>query len=227
MQRRDFMKAMMAATVTARAAMGEQAAPVKPPAPAMPAPGPVPWTRGLSAVQPLPISPLAADSIAGVETQFFSDRQLASLRHLCELMMPAGNATPGAIEAGVPEFLDFLLGVSPKDRQESYTRGLDRLESEARQKFGISFADTKAAQADQLIRPWLRSWMSDHPPSDPHEYFINIANSDIRTATHNSQQWAEAEVARGLHAPDMDVYWYPIDPLLHSEEGHALKRRSN
>lgn len=224
MQRRDFVKAMMAATVTAKAAMGQEAAPVKPPTPATPAPGPVPWTRGLNAAKPLPMTPIVPDAVAEATTQYFSDRQMKTLRRLCEILMPPSKGYPGAIEAGAPEFLDFLIGVSLEDRQKLYQSGLDRLESDAKHHFSISFAETQPAQADQLIRPWLRAWMNEHPPADPYEHFINLVHSDIRTATVNSQAWSEAATAKGLRTPDMDLYWYPIDPDLQHDRAASMRR---
>jgi hypothetical protein len=223
MQRRDFVKAIMAATVTAKTAMGQEAAPVKPPTPATPAPGPVPWTRGLSTAKPLPMTLLVPDAVAETTTQYFNDQQMATLRHLSEILMPPSKGYPGAIEAGTPEFLDFLIGVSLADRQQVYKFGLDRLESDSKHKFGVSFATLQAGQADQLIRPWLRAWMYDHPPTEPYEHFINIAHSDIRTATINSQAWSEAANAKGLRTPETDLYWYPIDPL-HRDAVSAMHR---
>jgi len=224
MQRRDFVKAMMAATITAKAAAGQEAAPVKPPTPATPAPGPVPWTRGLNAAKPLPMTPLVPDAIAETTTQYFTDQQTATLRRLSEVLMPPSKGYPGAIDAGTPEFLDFLIGVSPVDRQQMYKSGLDRLESDARHKFGASFATLQAGQVDQLLRPWLRAWMYDHPPTEPFEHFINIAHSDIRTATINSQAWSDAATAKGLKPPDMDLYWYPIDPDLNRDGAATMHR---
>jgi hypothetical protein len=152
MQRRDFVKAMMAASVTARAALGQQTAappPLPPKAPA--APGPVPWMRGLLEVKPLPMTPLVPDAVAQTNASFFSGSQMATLRHLSEILQPPYNGYPGASDAGAPEFLDFLIGVSPADRQQMYASGLDRLESEARQHFGKSFAGVDAAQATSIL----------------------------------------------------------------------------
>jgi cytochrome c1 len=220
MQRRDFVKALMAASTAAAAAnpaLGQQTAqpvPQKLPPAAPKAPGPVPWSRGLMEVKPLPMTPLVADAVAETEAHFFSATQMATLRRLGDLFMPARQGKPGATEATTAEFLDFLIGVSPADRQHMYLTGLDRLEAEAKEKFSASFANVSAAQADQLIRPWLRAWMNEHPPSEEYALFINIVHSDIRTATSNSQAWADAAVARGQQAPDIDLYWYPVDPDL-------------
>lgn len=232
MQRRDFVKAMIAATATAKAAAGQQTAPpvVQKLPPAAPkAPGPVPWSRGLLDVKPLPMTPLVPDAVAETNTHFFTDTQMATLRRLGEIFMPPGNGSlkgyPSAIEAAAPEFLDFLIGSSPADRKQMYQSGLDRLETEAKEKFGISFAHASAAQADQLIRPWLRAWMNEHPPTEEHALFINIAHMDFRTATINSQAWADAARAAGKPAPDVDLYWYPVDPDLRDADSHKAAAR--
>ena len=228
MQRRDFVKAMVAASVTAKAAAGQQAATssvapsVPPPHPT--APGPVPWMRGLLEVKPLPMTALVPDAVAQTSTGFFSDQQMATLGRLCEVLLPAYRGYPGAKEAGAPEFLDFLIGVSPADRQQMYQSGLDRLESEAKQRFAVSFAAVSAAQADQLLKPWLRTWMSDFPPKEPYEHFVNVAHSDIRTATVNSQAWSNAAKAAGKQSPDVGLFWFPIDPDLRREDGAVGER---
>lgn len=217
MRRRDFVKAMMAASVSAKAMLGQQVPSAAPTAPAAApvAPLPVPWMRGLMEVKPLPTMPLVADAVAETDAHFFNEHQMATLRRLSEVLMPPLKGYPGALEAGAPEFLDFLIEVSPMDRQQMYQSGLDRLDAEAKQKFGVPFAKVSAAQADQLIRPWLKTWMNDHPPTEPHARFINLAHHDIRTATTNSQEWSQAVKAEGQKDPDLGLYWYPIDPDIH------------
>lgn len=174
----------------------------------------------------LPIGPLVADSLARPDARYLSDRQFATLRHLCEIFQPSSKGYPGALEAGTPEFLDFLISASPADRQHSFQSGLDRLDSEAQQHFSTAFASTSPQQADQLIRPWLRTWMSDHPPAEPYENFINLIHHDIRTATENSQAWSDAAHRAGKQTPNVDLYWYATDPDLH-REGHSLPQIQN
>src|SRR4051795_10581830 len=62
----------------------------------------------------------AADIAAETLPHFFTPRQFAALRKLSEIFQPAGNGTPGAIEAKAPEFLDFLVSESPAYRQQLY-----------------------------------------------------------------------------------------------------------
>jgi hypothetical protein len=221
MQRRDFVKAMMAATVTARTMLGQQAAtpvaPATPPPPPATAPGPVPWMRGLMEVKPLSMTPLVPDAVAQTHARFFSDQQMATLSRLSEILLPPLKGYPGALDVGTPEFLDFLISVSPLDRQQMYRSGLDWLDAEAKRHYGASFENIQAAQADQLLRPWLRAWMSDHPPTEMYAQFVNIAHSDIRRATMNSQAWSEAASAAGEHESGVDLYWFPVEPDIHRE----------
>jgi hypothetical protein len=207
---------MIAATATAKSAMAQQPVKALPAQPAT-APGPVPWMRGLMEVKPLPMTPLVPDAVAQTNATFFSAQQMATLRHLGEILQPAYKGYPSATGAGTPEFLDFLIGASPDDRKHMYQSGLDRLDSEARQHFQKPFAEVDATQADQLIRPWLRPWMNEHPPTEPYELFINMVHNDIRAATVNSEPWSEAARKAGQQTPNVDLYWYPIDPDLHRE----------
>ena len=213
MQRRDFVKAILAATATTPAALAQKAEKLPPPVPK--APAPEPWMNGLLAAKPLPMTPLATDAIAETTPQFFSTVQTATLRHLSEILQPSYKGAPGAIDAGVPEFLDFLIGVSPDDRKQMYQSGLDHLESEAQHHFQKPFAALESTQADQILRPALRTWLSDHPPAEAFPRFINLAHTDIRTATENSQAWNDWTHAAGRPTPNVELYWFPVDPDLH------------
>ena len=170
--------------------------------------------RGLLEVKPLPVGTVLPDTVASANTKFFSEVQMATLRQLCEIMVPPLKGYPGAVDAGAPEFLDFLISVSPADRQQMYKSGLNRLETDAKKKFGLPFSAVNESQADALIRPWLKPWMNDHPPTEPFEQFINLAHADIRTATINSQAWSDAAVVAGEHPPGTGLYWKPVEPDL-------------
>jgi hypothetical protein len=240
MRRRDFVKAaaLTAATSAATAIAQQAPAPIAAPTTASPAAPPTtPGGRG--ARQPRPISPATdADLVATGDPHFFNHQQFATLRQLCVLMMPALNGYPSAVEAQAPEFLDFLVGATPTGRQQSYVAalagsaparqvvtgsadrrqmyvaGLERLESEARRRFSISFAALSPDQADVLLAPALAPWMADHPPRDSFQHFINVAHQDIRTATMNSAAWSAAAVAAGERAPGGGSYLLPIDPRI-------------
>ena len=119
------------------------------------------------------------DAAAPVAPRFFTAAQFATLRKLCEVLQPAGKNTPGAIEAGVAEFLDFHAGESPAERQQTYRAGLDLLK-------GLD--DSNAVH---MLAPLKKHWTYE-PPKDPLTRFLQIAKQDIRAATQNSREWAKS-----------------------------------
>lgn len=206
MLRRDFVRFVVSLGLVPKALLAQQTVNSAPPPPA-----PVPWTLGLNPKTPLPVTE-AADAIAVAEASFFTPSQLATFTRLCDLLLPPLGNKPGAVEAGTPMFLDFLIGSSPEARRKVYSGGLDWLDVEARSKYKLSFAKLNATQADALIKPWLRTWLSDHPPTERHADFINIAHDDIRTATMNSKAWDDAGAAAGQDWVTGGLYWSPIEP---------------
>jgi hypothetical protein len=175
----------------------------------LPLPAPTPWTQGLNQKTPVPHT-VAAEIVADGEPKFFSALQMAAFTRLADVLVPTMGDRPGAIAAETPAFLDFLLDKSPDARKKLYTGGLTWLDGESAKQYKVPFAKLTDEQADTVLKPWLRTWMNDHPPTESHADFINIAHDEIRTATTNSKAWsmvAEAKTPSGL-------YWYPIEPDL-------------
>ena len=218
MQRRDFVRAMVALGVAPKLLLGQQTANPLPPPPA-----PVPWTLGLNPKTPIPHVE-AEDAIAEGDLTFFSAEQMAALTRLSDLLLPAMGKMPGALEAQTPVFLDFLIGESPEPRRQLYAGGLDWLNAQAKKQYGVPFAQTQPAQADGLVKPWLRTWMNDHPPTEPHADFLNIAHADIRTATINSKAWDENTPHR-QQASALGLYWSPIEPDIYAEGPNSVHVR--
>ena len=222
MQRRDFVRAMVAAGLAPRLLLGQQTA-----NPAPPPPAPVPWTLVLNPKTPLPQTAVE-DAVAEADLTFFSPAQMATLRRLSDLLVPALGDKPGALAAETPAFLDFLIGSSPQTRRTLYAGGLDWLDGQSRKQYGKGFNEIDAKEADALVKPWMRTWMNDHPPTEPHADFLNIAHADIRTATMNSEAWNLAESSGAHAAGDMatlGLYWSPIDPDIYAESFNSVHVR--
>ncbi len=227
MKRRDFVKGLAVATATAGTALGQQKTP-----PQAQNPAPTTVDQGTMAVSPnAASSPVAIqrmqqqaqfrtpnipvsmpDKVATTDAHYFSPARYATLEKLCTILMPAGNGYPGALDADVPQFLDFYVGGSPADAKAMYNNGLDRLNADAMKQFHVPFAKVDAKQADAVIRPHLRTWINDHPPREPHLRFVNLVHRAIRTATINSPAWAAAAEAAGERTPGVGLYWWPIEP---------------
>ncbi len=228
MKRRNFIKGLAVASAAAGTAIGQQKAPPKA---TNPADTPV-VDQGAQATAPnTASSPTAAqrlqrisefhtpnipvtqpDAVATTDTRYFTPTRYATLVAFSKVLMPGGNGYPGAIDSGTPEFLDFLIGGSPADRQAMYNNGLDRLNADALKGCKKPFAEVSEKDADTVIRPHLRTWINDHPPTEPHLLFVAQAHRDIRQATLNSPAYAKAAEAAGERTPGVGLFVAQLDP---------------
>lgn len=210
MKRRRFLQAL-AASPAVPPLLAQQAPQPQGAAPALPPGGPSPF--GATPEVPA-IKSISPDAAAEGVPHFFPAPQFEVLRKLSDLLMPPANGSPGALAAGAPEFLDFLIGVSPASRQQLYSDGLQLLDARAREKFSRDFASLDAAQAAEILRPLEEPWTYD-PPSDPLARFLREAHADIRRATANSRQsLAHTSPSAGRRPGGIGLYWFPIDPIV-------------
>jgi len=156
----------------------------------------------------------ASDSVAEPVARFFTPPQFAALHRLSGLIEPPLKGNLGALDCGVPEFLDFLIGVSPADRQQLYRGGLDALNAQAKKQFSKSFADLDDSQAHTILQPMLVAvpWPKD-PPKEALKQFMFAAREDVTMATRNSPEFAAAATASGRRAGGGGLVWNPIDPV--------------
>ncbi len=204
MKRRAILKSL--AVLPAAAVLPAQ----EPAVPPKPTPSVVEETPRIQASVP--------DAIAETVPQFFSAEAFSALRRLSDLLMPAVNTTsgttPGALQAHAPEFLDFLIGQSPPERQNLYRTGLDRLNADARHRYSKPFSDLDAGQADSVLAPLHAPW-TYNGPADPLARFLQTAKEDVMTATVNSREWIGVVSKRGRRGGNVNTYWLPIDPIRH------------
>jgi hypothetical protein len=217
MLRRDFVRAVVSVSIAPRLLLSQQTA-----NPALPPPAPVPWTLGLNHRTPLPHTEVV-DGIAETEQRFFSTAQIATLTRFCDVLLPPIGNKPGALQAETPLFLDFLIGSSPAARKNVYTGGLNWLDLESRKQYQKAFSNLDDRQADAILKPWLRTWMTDHPPTEQHADFINIAHEDIRTATINSKAWSDAASSGAQSITEAGLYWYPIEPDIYAKSSQRAR----
>jgi hypothetical protein len=197
------------------------AAPYAPPAKPVGAAEPAPPAEDEPAI-PTTLATKRAEQVgAEFRPTFFSAAQFATLRTLAEVLMPALNGFPGAIEAGAPEFIDFYVGRSSPDpvgRAELrtwYRTGLDDLDARARRAFGTSFAQLSAQQIGELITPMFqRIGAGRQSVSVFHRLpFMNEVRFEVRNATINSPAWAAATERAGQRLAAA-LYWRRVDPTV-------------
>jgi hypothetical protein len=209
MKRRRFLQAV-AATPAVSALVAQQ-----PPTPP-PASAPAGRGGGFGPTSVEKLKSIEADTAGEGKPSFFTAAQFAALRKLGEVLMPPVKNNPGALDAGAPEFLDFLISVSPGERQKLYRDGLDALNAQAKKQFGKSFAEVDGAQAGTILKPLLVviEWPQDLP-KDPLKHFVAQVHQDLRTATMNSREWAAVGASSGRRRfGGTGLYWNPIDPVV-------------
>lgn len=150
------------------------------------------------------------DAVGQPVRRFFTPVQFATLGALADRIAPSISGRPGAKEAEVAAFLDFLLAKSPRARQSLYQAGLDTLDRAARGKHQKPFADLAGPEADALLAPLKTKW-TYAMPADPQSAFLRAAKADIIKATTNSRAIAEANVAGRRRATGLNPYWHVID----------------
>jgi len=210
MKRRRFITAIAAAPAVP-SLVAQQVAPNPAGTPAAP---PARTGRGSgSAVPRIPV--LEPDETAETVVRFFSPVQFSALKKLAGVLMPPVKGNIGALDCDAVEFLDFLIGKSPSDRQQLYKGGLNALNTAAQKQFSKPFGQLDKAQADTILKPLVVpvAWVYD-PPADAVKHFIFQAHQDIRTATRNSLEATKALANSGRRGgAAAGLYWNPIDPV--------------
>jgi hypothetical protein len=81
---------------------------------------------------------------------FFSAAEFATVTVLADLTLPADERGPSASEAGVPEFLDFVM-TEEMDNRERMRGGLAWLDTESGTRFGKPFVDASTRQQKKIL----------------------------------------------------------------------------
>lgn len=81
--------------------------------------------------------------------QFFTPKEYATVERLAEIILPS-DATPGAKEAGVAEFIDFMVAHTP-EVQYPFRTGLTWLNARAEQTSGKRFMELTAEQQNAML----------------------------------------------------------------------------
>jgi hypothetical protein len=82
--------------------------------------------------------------------QFFTAHEYATVRVLAELVIPRDGRSGGALGAGVPEFMDFILAENP-DLQTGIRGGLAWLDAESQERFGREFVEVTDVERRALL----------------------------------------------------------------------------
>lgn len=132
--------------------------------------GTAPLAAGLTATEtaeaaPLPPEALVVQAAQGVSRaagkaytpQFLTSHEYATARVLADIIIPRDERSGSASEAGVPEFMDFMMvdpQISPSDREERQVAmrgGLAWLDLECADRFAKTFIECTEAERTNVI----------------------------------------------------------------------------
>lgn len=106
-----------------------------------------------AALTPLFGTGLHARLAAGATARALTPEQLALVTALADTILPT-TATPGAVEVGVPAFVDLLVAEWYSDEDATaLLRGLDGLDANCRETTGRRFAELDGAARTAFLAP--------------------------------------------------------------------------
>jgi gluconate 2-dehydrogenase gamma chain len=89
---------------------------------------------------------------AAYAPQFFTPGEYAMVERLAEIIIPS-DATPGAKEAGVAEFIDFMVASDSPEVQYPFRMGLDWLNAHSERTQGKKFLGLSTNEQISLLEP--------------------------------------------------------------------------
>lgn len=127
---------------------------------------------------------LSSSAIAGVlqgcsaereldwKPKFLSQDQAATVSEIAERIIPKTD-TPGAKDAGVPEFIDLMLeDIYTEEEQQQFVEGLNQLEEDSESTYGDAFADLNPEQQDELLKKYAAEAMEQRNAGDKAKPFF-------------------------------------------------------
>lgn len=108
----------------------------------------------------------------GYAPQFFSREEFAHIERLTELIIPT-DETPGAREAGVAEFVDFMVA-HDTEQQQPMRSGLAWLGVESGKRFAHPFLELTEAQQVSLLEPLAYKAKYRQGEEAPREFFRRL-----------------------------------------------------
>jgi hypothetical protein len=131
---------------------------------------------GAAAVIPLVPAEVAEAARAAVRQgggpKFFTPAQHRAVDALSEAIIPADDRSPGAREAKVADYIDFILNESSEEEKKAWTDGLQALDEASSGQFGKPFAELDAEQQTTLL---TEASKAEFNPTTPLERFFREA----------------------------------------------------
>jgi hypothetical protein len=113
---------------------------------------------------PMQAEPQDAKPGAPFAPQFFSPAQLLLVSRLADLIIPTTD-TPGAVAAGVPQYIDLVVHGDPK-LQATFQTGVQDLDKISQSRFGAAFLQLTEAQQIEILTSLTQATDEKKPPTE-------------------------------------------------------------
>ena len=129
------------------------------------------WLTPLEVRRAAEFAATARSAGSGYEPKFFTPHEWETVRVLVDLVIPRDGRSGSATDAGVPEFMDFVLGDEPS-RRTGMRGGLAWLDHECDDRYGKTFVASADAERVALLDDI--AWPKKAKPADaPGVAFFN------------------------------------------------------
>jgi gluconate 2-dehydrogenase gamma chain len=95
---------------------------------------------------------LGAPAEAQEDLRFFTAQEMATITIISDLIIPTDEHSPGAKEAGVPDFIDLMVSESPNETKSLWRDGLAAVDNLSDKKFATAFSVASAEQQVSLLK---------------------------------------------------------------------------
>lgn len=134
---------------------------------------------------------LAAQAATGqaYAPEFFTPEEWRDLRVLVDHIIPRDEHSGSATEAGVPEFIDFVM-IDRPHMQEAMRSGLAWLDGESRRRYDRAFAECEVAQQTAILDDIAWPARASEDMADGVAFF-NVVRDHTASAFWSSQMGVE------------------------------------
>jgi len=114
----------------------------------------------------------------------FTAHEFSTLQRLSDLIIPADQHSPGALEAGAAEWIDYMAGNSP-DLAQTFTGGFGWLDHHMQQHHGVDFIDAKPEQQTAVLDA-IAYKKNETPENAPGIHFFSWLRNLVTDAYYTS-----------------------------------------
>jgi gluconate 2-dehydrogenase gamma chain len=110
---------------------------------------------------------------------FFNEDDAATIAAFTERLMPGVLGKPGALDAGVLNYIDLALSGAYEDLQPFYRRGLNALEAYCQKTYKASFVRLGAARQNEVITALQNGKATEFDWPTPQAFFNTLRTHTI------------------------------------------------